>query len=239
MLIHNPEIRSALNNAWANSSPATRSAPNSDSPEHGFGYQLGAGLPDVIARRKYLKPVGDFFSNLGVNTGHAALGGTLAGGLAGLGTGLFTGRDWLRSALMGAGIGGVGSAGLSEMVRYMNQPRLPGSMVKQNFYAMPEADADPIEIIQRKLFNDSGLDARQKSGLLSLLSGLPPTQLKLLLSLVRGSVGAGVGYLIAKFLFRLGVGGTVIMSLLGGAVGAGSGSHRNQDTDAMGRRYLV
>ena len=62
-----------------------------------------------------------------------------------------------------------------------------------------------------------------KSEVLRILQQLDPRRLSEVHSLVRASAGAGIAFLLARYLLGLGMGGSTLMALIGGGLGAMSG----------------
>lgn len=74
-----------------------------------------------------------------------------------------------------------------------------------------------------KLNSDHTLTYDQRMALLSYVQSLPGSIQAQLSSALATASGAGIGFLIAKLLFNMGLKGTIVMSLLGGLVGSSFG----------------
>jgi hypothetical protein len=188
-----------------------------------IGYQAGRTLPDMAVRHQMLRPLRGAINNLGTNNAGAALAGAGIGGAIGAGSALVGGGNVGRRTAVGAGVGSLGMLLLSlyarnrlnnTQYRQIEPPALPGR-VKSSFYAVGEGSQE----IGSKLLSDSGLSSADKTMLLNYVQRLPNSQKAELAHLIGPAVGAGIGIIIARYLMRLGIGGTAIMALLGAGVG--------------------
>jgi hypothetical protein len=227
--------------------------PHRGTMESTLPYQLGDMFGSAVEDKRLLRPLGSYMSALGSNSGLAALMSGLGLGAVGAGYGLLTDRDPLVWGGIGAGVGGLGGYGLSELIRYMSTKRRADAqrreaMMKYSFYVTDEED--PMTYIQSRLFADQSMDSGSKSRILMTIQQLPMDQLVTLAGLLRTAIGASVGYLISRFLLNMGGVGQGISAGLGGLVGAmfgrGSSLPRNAmgldvDTgsDIFGRRRLI
>lgn len=211
--------------------------PHRGTMEATLPYQLGDMFGSAVEGKQLLRPLGSYLSALGSNSGLAALMSGLGMGAAGAGYGLLTGRDPLLWGGIGAGAGGLGGYGLSELIRYMNTKRRADAqrreaMLKSGFYVSNEED--PLTYIQSKVFADSSMDSGLKSRILMTVQQLPMDQLITLAGVLRTVAGAGVGYLISRFLFNMGGVGQGISAGLGGLAGAMFGRGASLPRNAMG-----
>ena len=83
---------------------------------------------------------------------------------------------------------------------------------------MPVSKSDVVSAIYSE--PSTHLSLRQKQQLSQEIQGLSPYELKRLLTLIRGAGGAGVGFLIAKYLLGLGKRSTILSMIVGGIAGA-------------------
>lgn len=231
-----------------------------------IGFQAGQGLYDAMGNKQFLKPVGDWLSNIGTNSGRSAGLTALALGLGGAGFGLATGRDPLTWGLAGAAAGGLAGYGASELSKSManhRRQRSLGNMAmmeldeqrkRRNEETMPKVsyygmgDQDPMSFIQSKLFSDTSLGASEKAMMMASLQSMPREGATTLASILRTVGGAGVGYIIAKFLLNMGGLGQTVGAGIGGLLGSSMGSNlpvnklgERVDTqyDLFGRRRFV
>jgi hypothetical protein len=231
-----------------------------------IGFQAGQSLYDAIGNKQFLKPVGNWLSNIGTNSGGSAAATALALGLGGAGFGLLTGRNPVSWGLAGAGAGALAGYGLSELSKSMTAKRHQRSlsnlamrqmdaqrrqrneetMPKVSYYGMQEEN--PMSYIQSRMFSDPSLGSSEKAMLMSSLQVLPRESATTLADILRTVGGASVGYIIAKFILNLGGMGQTIGAAAGGLLGASMGSHlpvnklgERVDTqyDLFGRRRFV
>ena len=223
------------------------------------GYLLGEQIPDIADRHALLQPFGRYLSSLGSDeNGPATLLGALGGGLAGAGLGYLRGSSpWLYGGT-GALIGGLGSSLIGKaMSRHRHnqeaeQASLKQSNTKSSSYFATGDDAgvngsEEMMDIQAKIFQDYSASSQIKSELIRLLQSLSPQQLSRVHSIVRGAAGAGIAYLLARYLLNLGVGGSTLMALLGGGIGMMSGgspinafgSRVNTNTNIFGQQRTI
>ena len=215
-MLNNTTVRSYIRDQAPNLSPY------SDLGRGSLTYQMGTRLPE-LAKPGMLRPVGNWLSDAGVDSGSFAAGGAVAGGLAGAGLGIARHTNHpLESAAKGALLGAGGSFLLSELMKSLNT----GSAgVKRSFYA-GNTQSDPYQYIARALNSDNSYNMMEKQQLLPMVSRLAPQQMQELSGLLRGATAGGAIYLIARYLLNLGVGGSLVLSILGGSV-FGNSSTRN------------
>ncbi len=227
-------------------------APVYGSPQGSWPYQLGSRSADFLSGTRALRPLGNFATGLGRDHVSSALLGGAAGAAFGLGSGLAQGSEHpLARTLAGAGLGATGTLLLSKLMEYRDgqEQALTGKPVprfKYSFYGLP-GGPNPVQFIQSSLFQDMTLAPGDKSMLMGLLPNLNMSQTQGLSEALRGTAGAGAGALIARYLFKLGMGGQALMALVGGAMGSAmGGSPRNAfgqrvntHYDSMGRQRLV
>jgi hypothetical protein len=172
---------------------------------------------------------------------HGPILGAGAGALGGTALGYGLGRAWNAvsddgednedrpqwTALIGALAGGLGGKILGD--------------IRQKSASMLGGDRS---YIQSRLAGDYSITRQEKQSLLATLTQVDEADLAELASLLRTSIGAGAGMLIAKFLMQAGVGGMLIGALTGGFIGnrlSGPsilGTERHSDkTDAYGNPY--
>jgi hypothetical protein len=230
--------------------------------------QVGQSVYDALERKQFLKPVGDYFSTLGSNSGRSAMLTALALGLGGAGFGAVTGRNPVTWGLAGAGLGALGGYGASELTSSLSRRRNQRGMqtmaqdeenrqrlqriqdvtpkVASSYYGM--GDTDPMTYIQSRIFADQSMGPADKSMLVSTVQSLPPQQLMTLSDMLRTAAGAAAGYIITRFLLNMGGLGQTLGMAAGGALGAMMGNRlpvnafgEQVDTsqDLFGRRRLV
>ncbi len=233
-----------------------------------IGMQAGQALYDSLEHKQFLKPFGDYMSTFGTNNGRAAALTALALGLGGAGFGAMTGRNPVAWGLAGAGAGALGGYGASaltgSLARRRNQRAQSAMsyadwdkqrMERQREEQLPKqaayygmGDENPMTYIQSRVFADQAMVTGEKMHLLSTVQDLPEHQLSALASILRSVVGAGVGYVIAKFLLNTGSLGQSLGAAAGGLFGAMSGSslptnsfgeQSDPDNDVFGRRRFV
>ena len=121
------------------------------------------------------------------------------------------------------------------------RPERPWSEKRANY-----ATSAPDQTIQQKLMSDASMSYTDKSMLMQQLRQLSAQQKEQLANVIGPALGAGIGVLIARYLLKLGIGGTAMLALIGGAAGAQFSGPRNTygqraDTtqDVFGRpRYV-
>ena len=225
------------NPAWANNEQPATMEPGMGSNESLIGYQVGTRIPGFLEKHPVLKPIGALMENAGTNTLNTALIGAALGSAAGLGHGLVSDSPG-RSAAIGAIVGAGGATLLSKIIE-MRQRK------KYAFYAM--GDSNPVQAIQTKLFQDMSLSGSEKSGLMGLVARLGPTEQNNLSSVLRGTIGASIGFVIARYLAGMGMTGSILMSILGGGIGSQAsglptnamGQRVNREYDVFGQRRLL
>lgn len=238
--------------------PRVTMAPNFPygSPEGGLGYQAGSRAYDMINGKQFLKPLGGFMNRLGHDDFSSILAGAGAGGVIGAGAGIARGSESPgTSAATGAGIGAVGAFLLSKLMAARDNqesnlhsqfPSNVNGSLKYAFYGLP-GGPNPVQFIQTSLFHDMALPPGDKSMLMGLLPNLNVSQAQTLSDSLRGTMGAGAGALIARYLFKLGLGGQALLAMVGGAVGSSfgglprnaTGQRVNTHYDSLGRQRLV
>lgn len=216
-----------------------------------MGYQAGNSLAQAAEGRRFLKPLGRFMTGLGRDHLGSAASGALVGGIAGLGSGVVQGKEHpLRRAVIGAGLGAGGALLLSKLMEYRdNQDAMSRGLQKRAFYGMPGGPGapNPNQFIQTALFHDISIPPGDKSMLAGMLPNLNMNQTQQLSDMLRNTSAATSGFLIAKYMFKCGLGGSALAALVSGVAGAITGGNpRNAfgqrvDThyDALGRQRLV
>lgn len=199
------------------------------------GYQLGAQLPELAERHAVLAPFGRYLQSMGSDDhGPAALIGALMGGAAGAGLGYLRGSNPLLWGLGGAAAGGLGSYLIGNAV---SKHRRSLESKQAAWYAMDDEGgangSEEMMDIQAKLFQDYSASSQVKAELIRLLQSLDPRQLERVHSLVRGAIGGGAAFLVAKYLLGLGLGTSTLMGLIGGGMGMMSGQ---RPMNAFGQR---
>lgn len=204
-------------------------------PQPGISERLGSGLQNWVRNTRISAPLKWTTSAMEKHP------------LLGLGAG----------ALLGAGIGTVGTLGMNLWERFRNRHlpedqrpdnNLRGSLLRgagltalisglgagglsywHHKNASFMSGGNIANQVINKLGQDPSLSGMQKNQLAGMIQNLPQQQLVQLNTLLGNVTGAGIGALIAKFLLNLGFTGTVLMTLVGGAVGGLIGSSRNQN----------
>lgn len=207
-----------------------------------IGYQAGQSMYDALEHKQFLKPLGNYMSTLGRDSGRSALIAALALGAGGAGFGALTGRNPVTWGLAGAGVGALGGYGASQLVSSLANRRR--QLAHQNVTSMNSemkrqqeetenppfktaayyGEGDAMTYIQSHLFADPSMGLQDKAALISSLQSVPPQQLSSLASIIRMAGGAAVGYLVSRFLLNLGSTGQLVGSLAGGVVGSMMGN---------------
>lgn len=192
--------------------------------EGSLEYQMGAKIPELLKNKQVLAPVANWIERAEGNPLRSGMLGAAAGAGGGALLGLLLQKDPRLAALLGAGAAGGGSW-LAGTLMNMQRKRLAarGLVKPASFYG--DLDSDPSEFISTRLAQDSGLSFSDKAQLSGMLNQLSQGQSFELARILRTITGAGVGALVAKFLFRLGIGGTILGSILGGVVGSRHGGN--------------
>lgn len=110
-----------------------------------------------------------------------------------------------------------------------------------------KAGSSQLMFIQQALQADSSLGGGEKQTLLSAVASLSPGDQTLLANLLRTMGGAAAGALIAKFLFKAGLGGMLLGAAAGGTLGGMSGTrpstlagtYHTDKKDAYGTAYRI
>lgn len=122
----------------------------------------------------------------------------------------------LKDVLYGAGIGGTAGA-------------LTGWALGNDEQNAKTASAfggfSDVAMINNKIMGDPTLDFQQRRQLMNLINQLPSTSISQLAPVVGSALGAGVGAIIAKYLLKMGITGTIITSILGSRFGSSITSH--------------
>jgi hypothetical protein len=206
--------------------------PTPGSRQWTIGYQAGRSLPDFAMRKGMLRPLRPLIDSLGTNNVGSGLLGAAAGGVIGAGAALAGGGSVGRGALVGAGTGMAGMLLASlyaqnrlRNTRFYQEPR-PAEPWRDKvaFYA---GTPDGSQAIMQKLMSDYSLSSADKSTLQREVGKLNHSQLGELSRVVGGAVGAGIGALIARYLLKMGVGGTALLAIAGAAIGGQFSSLRN------------
>lgn len=195
------------------SKQAMQVAPDAHPMYSSLTYQGGGMLADQAAYGKpRLKALGNWGSDFGNNHMMAAGKGALLGALLGAGIGQWRNKQPGVGAAIGAGAGGLAAGGLSYLAK---------------------RSSSGIDHITQLIEVDFSLPQQAKSMLVRALSGLNTNQANSLSDLIRSSLGASVGLVVARYLLGLGLIGTAALSALGGAIVYGLGQ---QGRNAMGER---
>lgn len=205
--------------------------------EGSIEYQLGAKIPQLLQGKQTLAPVGNWVENSEKNPLRSGMLGSLAGGVGGAGLGLLLGKDPQTSAILGgAGVGGaswlIGT--LLNMQRKRLHERQHGKSA--SFYG--NSSADPSGYVSSRIALDPKIGFSEKTQLSGLVDRLSDGQTQELAKLLRSAGGAAIGALVAKYLLRMGLTGTVLGAVLGGAVGSSWGS-KSIDRDVFGNARLI
>lgn len=188
----------------------------------------------------------------GMLTGRGAVRGALMGGLAG-GAGLgaagyaLSGKDWLKNVPLLGGFAGH----LDSYVTDDDQPvdakgrpispqnyRTIENYFKKESSAWGTVGSDKTYILQ-KIFMDSAMAAAEKQQLANGVERLSDAQAARLKQMISAGFGAAAGAIVAKYLAGLGIAGTLVASVLGGALGGAMGRTPKKNThDSLGRAYF-
>lgn len=149
---------------------------------------------------------------------------------------------WISPQMIGALLG-AGGAGLTGY--------LANRQTKQSYFALPDASSGSghdLAYIESQLQSDPSLGYGEKSSLMDLLDKLSNAQIGNLASVLKGSLGAAAGMVVARYLLKAGIGTQIVAAILGGLTGSqlGAGSPVNAvgnpvDTasDVFGRDRLI
>ena len=205
--------------------------------EGSLEYQLGAKIPQLLQGKQTLAPVGNWVENSEKNPLRSGMLGSLAGGVGGAGLGLLLGKDPQTSAILGgAGVGGaswlIGT--LLNMQRKRLHERQNGK--RASFYG--NSSADPSGYVSSRIALDPKIGFNEKTQLFGLVDKLSDGQTQELAKLLRSAGGAAIGALVAKYLLRMGLTGTVLGAVLGGTIGSSWGN-KSIDRDVFGNARLL
>jgi len=188
-----------------------------------LGYTAGSTLPNAALNAGLLRPLRPLMDNLGNNHMRAGLMGAGLGAAAGAVTSTVAGGDPTRGAAVGAGLGGVGSLLLSMYARrkmlnapYFQEPLPEVPHQKSAFYGVMSQDGSDIE---DRVMADNSLNYMDKTTLLRFVNGLNPERKSSLSRFIGPMAGAGVGIAVARFLLKLGIGGTALLAIVGATLG--------------------
>ena len=214
-----------------------------------------------LIRDEFLNPV---FGSMGAATRDGPLNAAMMGGLiTGLPAAILGGIR--TKSLSGAGqygaIGAAGGAGMAaglsalsnmrdnEKWNRMEGIRTPGSYFGDGFSNAPgqrwksgsikEASSYQTSAITR-IYSDPTLSLPQRSILSNMIQQLSPADRLALDRVVSGTFGAGVGFVISKFLLNRGKKTVVLGTILGGLMGASRGKPQRSPGMSMGgERYVI
>jgi len=200
--------------------------------EGSLEYQLGAKIPELLAGKQTLKAVPDWIERAHANPLRSGMMGAGAGAGVGALLSILLQKDPRLGAMLGAGALGGGSwlAGTMMNLKHKQQAK------QASFYG--NSGSSPASFISNKIAQDGGLSFNEKTQLSGLIGQLSDGQTGELAKLLRTITGAGVGALIAKYLLKLGLGGTILSSILGGVVGSRLGG-KSIDRDVFGNARLI
>lgn len=205
--------------------------------EGSLEYQLGAKIPQLLQGKQTLAPVGDWIDNAEGNPLRSGMFGTLAGAAGGAGLGVLLGKDPQTSALLGgAGLGGA--SWLIGTLLNMQRKRLREKQMGKHASFYGNSSADPASYVSSRIALDSSLGFTEKTQLSGLVDKLSDGQTQELAKLLRAAGGAAIGALVAKYMLRLGLTGTVLSAILGGAIGSAWGN-KSIDRDVFGNARLI
>lgn len=122
----------------------------------------------------------------------------------------------LKDILYGAGIGGTAGGFLGYAL---------GNDEQNAKTASAFGGFSDVAMINNKIMGDPTLDFQQRRQLMNLINQLPGTSISQLAPVVGSALGAGVGAIIAKYLLKMGITGTIITSILGSRFGSSLASH--------------
>ena len=200
--------------------------------EGSLEYQLGAKIPELLQGKQTLKAIPEWIERTDANPLRSGMMGGAAG--AGLGAllSVLLQKDPRLGAMLGAGALGGGSW-LAGTLMNMKRKQL----AKQaSFYG--NSGSSPESFISNKIALDSGLSFNEKTQLSGLIGQLSDGQTGELAKLLRTITGAGVGLVIAKYLLKLGLGGTILSTIIGGAIGSRMGG-KSLSRDVFGNARLI
>jgi len=205
--------------------------------EGSLEYQLGAKIPQLLQDKQTLAPVGEWMDKAERNPLRSGMLGALAGGVGGAGLGILLGKDPQTSALLGsAGLGGA--SWLVGTLLNMQRRRLRDKQTGKQASFYGNSSTDPSSYISSRIALDPKLDFSEKTQLSGLVNRLSDGQTQELAKLIRAVGGAAIGALIAKYLLRTGLTGTILGAILGGTVGSRWGN-KSIDRDVFGNARLI
>ena len=122
----------------------------------------------------------------------------------------------LKDMLYGAGVGGS-IGGLTGWALGNDEQNAKVASAFEGF--------SDVAMINNKIMGDPTLDFQQRRQLMNLINQLPSTSISQLAPVVGSALGAGVGAIIAKYLLKMGITGTIITSILVSGIGSSFASH--------------
>jgi len=209
-------------------------------PNNSLGTLVGRGIRSIATSgpARVMRTAAGIPFNYGPGVGGAA--GLAGGGAVGYGIGKLMDRfgddeesdHGTRGALIGAALGGLGGTLLGGM--------------RQKGASMLGAMGGDLDYVRMRIFQDPQLDSSTRQTLLSGVSQLSDSALSDLGDALRTAMGAGIGALIARFLMRAGLGGTLLGVVVGGFLGSrmggpsilGNPRHTGR-TDAYGNPFTL
>ena len=135
-------------------------------------------------------------------------------------------RLFRNIALTGAA-GFAGNAMLADHIRTVRFNSLLENLNKTELKKVSNVLSQPLDTeILNSIRRDMSLNYSQKRELSSLVSNLSPHETTELSSVLKSTIGGGVGYIVAKYLLDLGITGKIILSLIGAVTGSLFGQNK-------------
>jgi hypothetical protein len=214
-----------------------------------LGRTFGQGISQVprLTNTETSHPLGSLLE-FGLSSPlRAGLMAALAGGALGVAGGYATDRNPWTTGAMGAGLAGLGAGWLSNHAaglkaqreqQWNSQPQVKYSRVKRAApWRWPTDHTSPdlvssalLPSIAQRVMLDTRMPTEVQLVVNNYLPRLNSDQLTSLDSLLRTSFSAGAGALTAKYLFKAGVGGTVLGGLIGAYLGRPNSPYGTRDT---------
>lgn len=207
--------------------------------EGSLSYQLGAKIPQLLEGKQSLAPVADWMDRAEANPWRSGLYGGLAGAAGGAILGHLLERDPAVAAMLGAGGAGGGAWLIGTLMNLRKQKLREQHHLQKAASFYGHSTTDPQAFILARVAQDPSIGFQAKSQISQSLDQLTAGQISDLAKLIRTAVGAGVGALVAKYLLRLGLGGTILGALVGGYTGSRFGGSKSIERDLFGNARLL
>ncbi len=207
--------------------------------EGSLAYQMGAKIPQLLEGKQSLAPVADWMERAEGNPWRSGLYGGLVGAGGGALLGHLLDRDPTQAAMLGAG--GVGGAAwlVGTLLNMQKQKAREHRAIAKAASFYGQSSTDPSAFVLQRVAQDPALSFQAKSTISESLQQLSDGQVASLAKLLKTVVGAGVGAIVAKYLLRLGLGGTILGAIVGGYTGSSLGGSKSIERDLFGNARLL